>query len=167
MSDHKSSLEQYVQAISESGLSIYDYIEVGDRNLWIPTPDLEILIDLALRGISLQGKRLRTRSKFVKELICQALGYPVPKSFKKTKPRFPGQFFDTYIQKSNNLQIWNDEPEATRRYVLIRVSSDDLITKVKAVTGDILAKLDTTGTLTQKYQAKLLTGQIDAELVTN
>ena len=45
MSDHKSSVEQYVQAISESGLSIYDYIEVGDRNLWIPTPDLEILID--------------------------------------------------------------------------------------------------------------------------
>ena len=170
MSDHKSSLEQYVQAISESGLSIYDYIEVGDRNLWIPTPDLEILIDVALRGTSLQDKKLssiKTRSKFVKELICKALGYPVPKSFKKTKPRFPGQFFDTYIQKSNNLQIWNDEPEAIRRYVLIRVSSDDLITKVKVVTGDILAKLDTTGTLTQKYQAKLLTGQIDAELVTN
>ena len=46
---------------------------------------------------------LRTRSEVLKSRICEILGYPVPTSFKKSKPRFPGQDFDTYIQKSNNL----------------------------------------------------------------
>lgn len=73
--------------------------------------------------------------------------------------------FDTYVQKSNNLQVWNEELSPTRRYVIIRVTDDDTITRVKVVTGDTLAELDTTGTLTQKYQARLITGDIDAELI--
>ena len=82
------------------------------------------------------------------------LGYPVPKTFKKVQPRFPGQNFDTYVQKSNNLQIWNEEVSASRRYVIIRVNDMDIVTKVRVVTGDVIAAFDTTGTLTHKYQAK-------------
>src|SRR5436305_9827150 len=118
---------RFVKAISESGLSIYDRIEVGDPELWIPAPELQALLDNALRGESLAGLALRTRSKVVKTLVCKALGYPVPTSFKKTKPRFPGQLFDTYSQKANNLQVWNEEIAATRRYVLIQVSEGDVI----------------------------------------
>ncbi len=100
---------------------------------------------------------LRTRSKFVKEHICTALGYPIPLSFRKTQPRFPGQKFDTYGQKSKNLQIWNEELEPTRRYVLYKVNSNSfLIERVKVVTGEKLAALDTTGTLTRKFQARLI-----------
>jgi hypothetical protein len=156
---------EYVQAISESGLTIYDPIEIGDPALWIPSPELEILLDEKLRGVSLSGLPLRTRSKVVKTKVCEALGYPVPASFKKTQPRFPGQFFDTYAQKSNNLQVWNEELSPTRRYVIIRVSSDDVIERAKVVTGDTLARLDTTGTLTQKYQARLITGVNFLELI--
>ena len=29
--------ERYVEAINRSGLSIYDPIEIGDPELWIPT----------------------------------------------------------------------------------------------------------------------------------
>ena len=165
MSETSKKPNEYVQAISKSGLSIYDPIEIGDPALWIPSPELEILLDDELRGISLQGLPLRTRSKVVKTKVCQALGYPVPVTFKKTQPRFPGQFFDTYVQKSNNLQVWNEELSPTRRYVIIRVSSDDVIERVKVVTGDTLAGLDTTGTLTQKYQARLITGEEVLELV--
>ncbi len=86
-------------------------------------------------------------------------------SFQKTQPRFPGQFFDTYVQKSNNVQVWNEELSPTRRYVLIRLSSENVVTKVKVVTGDALAKLDTTGTLTQKYQAHCIPGAKKAELI--
>ena len=73
--------------------------------------------------------------------------------------------FDTYVQKSNNLQIWNEELSATRRYVLVRVSDDDRITRIKVVTGDTLALLDTTGTLTQKYQARCIPGNHKVELI--
>lgn len=157
---------RFVSAIAKSGLSIYDHIEVGDSALWIPAPELQALLDRGLQGLSLSGLPLRTRSKVVKERVCKCLGYPIPSSFKKTKPRFPGQAFDTYVQKSNNLQVWNEELAAARRYVIIRVSDTDEILQVKVVTGDTLAQLDTTGTLTQKYQARCIVGSADAELVT-
>ena len=166
MATSRSDLDRYVRNITQSGLSIYDAIEIGDPKLWIPAPKLQALLDRSLSGISLAGLPIRTRSKVVKENVCRALGYPVPKSFPKTKPRFPGQAFDTYTQKSNNLQVWNQELSPTRRYVLIRVSSTDVITKVKVVTGDTLAQFDTTGTLTQKYQARCIPGKASTELVT-
>ena len=159
--------ERYVEAIRRRTLSIYDSIEVGDPELWIPTPELEYLLNKEMIGISLAGLPLRTRSKVVKEHVCRSLGYPVPSSFKKTQPRFPGQLFDTYVQKSNNLQVWNEELATTRRYVIVRVGEDNVITKIKVVTGDTLALLDTTGTLTQKYQAQLIPGQLRAELITD
>lgn len=157
----------YVDNIRTSGLTIYDKIEIGDHNLWVPTRDLERLLDSGLRGMSLSGLPLRTRSKVVKERICQVLGYPVPKSFKKTQPRFPGQLFDIYVQKSNNLQVWNEELSSTRRYVLIRVSDDGIVNRVKVVTGGTLSLLDTTHTLTQKYQARCIPRDQTTELVSN
>lgn len=157
--------EKYAEAIRRRGLSIYDPIEIGDPELWIPTPELEELLNAAMKGVSLAGLPLRTRSKVVKEHVCRALGYPVPLSFMKTQPRFPGQFFDTYTQKSNNLQIWNEELAPTRRYVIIRVGEGNVIIRVKVVTGETLALLDTTGTLTQKYQARLIPGEAKAELI--
>ncbi|MEX0903281.1 MAG: hypothetical protein WDZ76_11215 [Pseudohongiellaceae bacterium] len=158
---------QYVTMIKDSGLSIYDAIEIGDPDLWIPTPELEQLLNASMKGLSLTGLPLRTRSKVVKEHVCRALGYPVPSSFKKTQPRFQGQFFDTYVQKSNNLQVWNEELAPSRRYVIIRVNEEDVIAKVKVVTGDTLAMLDTTGTLTQKYQARLNPSDAKLELISN
>lgn len=158
--------KRYVAAIQKSGLSIYDLIEIGDPEIWIPTPELECLLNDALVGVSLGGVPLRTRSKDLKEYVCEALGYPVPSSFQKTQPRFPGQQFDTYVQKSNNLQVWNQELAPTRRYVLIRINESDVVVKVKVVTGSQLGLLDTTGTLTQKYQARLVHGQTQVELIT-
>ncbi len=156
---------RFASNIAASGLTIYDQIEVGDQSLWIPSPELEFLLDEGLCGTVLAGLPLRTRSKVVKEHVCRVLGYPVPGSFRKTQPRFPGQLFDTYVQKSNNLQVWNEELSSTRRYVVIRVNSEDTIDRVKVVTGDTLAELDTTGTLTQKYQAQCILGTEVSELI--
>ncbi len=152
----KNAYQKYIDAISLSGLTIYDPIDIGDLSLWIPSKILEELLNQKLKGLSLAGLPLRTRSKVLKQSICLAMGYSVPKSFKKTKPRFPGQNFDTYIQKSNNLQIWNEEIDPLRRYVIIKVNNDDIIVRVRVITGQELALLDKTGTLTRKYQAKLI-----------
>ena len=148
-------LSKYVKAISESGNSIYVIIEPGHPTLWLPTNVLELILKERLVGLSLTGLALRTRSKVIKVHVCEALGYPIPKTFIKTKPRFPGQNFDTYVQKSNNLQIWNEEISPSRRYVLIRINDKDTVTKIKVVDGQTLSFLDTTGTLTQKYQARV------------
>lgn len=167
MAEASSGPERYVEAIRRRRLSIYHQIEIGDPELWIPTPELEQLLNAAMSGISLAGLPLRTRSKVVKEHVCRSLGYPIPNSFKKTQPRFPGQLFDTYVQKSNNLQIWNEDLASTRRYVIVRVGMNNVITKIKVVTGDTLALLETTGTLTQKYQAQLIPGSDSVELITD
>lgn len=164
MKDPQPAPRDYAAAIKASGLSIYDHIEIGS-DLWIPSPELQILLDGGLVNLSTAGLPLRTRSKVVKTRICEVLGYPTPLSFQKTQPRFTGQQFDTYVQGSNNLQIWNEELSATRRYVLIREGPNKVITRVKVVTGETLAALDTTGTLTQKYQARLNPGAELHELV--
>ena len=72
----------YAGAIAASGLTIYDPIEVGDPKLWIPTPELETLLDTALVGIGGLDLPIRTRSKIVKQHVCRALGYPVPKMYR-------------------------------------------------------------------------------------
>ncbi len=165
MTNKAKGPERYVKSIQKKGISIYDHIEIGDPELWIPTHELGILLSYVLSGISLANLPLRTRSKVVKEHVCRALGYPVPTTFAKTQPRFPGQFFDTYVQKSHNLQVWNEEIVPTRRYVIIHVNVDDTVDKVKVVTGETLAQLDTTGTLTQKYQAHLILRKETTELI--
>lgn len=159
----------YPENIKSSKLTIYDKIEVGDTRLWIPSKDLESILDKSLKGLlkdyNLCNLPLRTRSKVVKTAVCKALGYPVPTSFKKVNPRFLGQNFDTYTQKATNLQVWNEELDATRRYAIIKINDNGEVEKVKVVTGETLSLLDTTGTLTQKYQARLNIGDTDAELI--
>lgn len=160
----KTSVD-YKNAIQSSGFNIYSPIEVGDAQYWIPTLHLETLLNHGLIGLDLNGLALRTRSKVVKMAVCEAIGYPVPNSFKKTQPRFLGQQLDTYTQKSSNLQIWNEELSPTRRYAIIKISDQDIVIKIKVVNGQELALLDTTGTITTKYQAGLVTYSNTHELV--
>ena len=167
MTAESSNTQRYVEAIRRSGLSIYDRIDNSDPELWIPTPELEQLLNASMSGISLGGLPLRTRSKVVKEHVCRSLGYPVPPRFMKTRPRFPGQLFDTYVQKYNNLQVWNEDLASTRRYVIVRVAKENVITKIKLVTGDTLTPLDKTGTLTQKYQTQLIPSEAQTELISD
>jgi hypothetical protein len=141
-----------IYRIRDSGITIYDGLNEGNE-LFLEITALQATLKTALMGLNLNYP-LRTRSKVLKEAVCRALGYPVPASFRKTQPRFPGQNFDTYVQKSNNLQIWNEEIDPTRRYVLIRINARCVVADVKVVTGETLARLDPTGTLTQKFQAK-------------
>lgn len=157
-------MPNYVEIIRQSGLTIYDKLP-PDSSLYIPSHDLEEILNSTLQGTSVKGLALRTRSKVVKTRVCEALGYPVPKSFRKSQPRFPGQNLDIYTQTSNNLQVWNEEIDPLRRYAIIR-EVNGILTDVRVVIGESLALLDKTGTLTQKYQARLIPGSELSELVT-
>lgn len=152
-------------AIEASGFNIYSPIEVGDANFWIPTLQLEALLREGLIGLDLAGLPNKSRSKVVKQAVCSALGYPVPDSFKKSKPSFLGQQLDTYSLKARNLQIYNEELSPTRRYALIKLSEQAIITEVRVVNGQELAILDTTGTITTKYQARLVIGAETHDLI--
>jgi len=148
-------MTNYKAAIAASGLSIYDELNGCYTDLYIPTNLLQLLLRKHLIGLSLAGLPLRTRSKEVKTQVCMALGYPVPKSFKKVQPRFYGQNLDVYTQKSLNVQIWNEEIEPDRRYAFLHVTEDDVVDRVRVITGTQLAEYDSTGTLTTKYQARM------------
>jgi len=148
----RRDLSQIIAAIRQSGLSIYDSLEKQPQ-LYLETHELQELLNQKLQGLNLDYP-LRTRSKVLKTSVCEALGYSTPASFQKTQPRFPGQNFDTYIQKADNLQIWNEEITPSRRYAIIRVSEQNEVIGVKVITGEVLATMDKTGTLTQKFQAK-------------
>ncbi|MDT3280895.1 restriction endonuclease [Shewanella scandinavica] len=160
-----TTAQQKVRNISQLGLSIYDDIKIGDIHLWLTSDELSLLLNQRLVGASLAGLPIKTRSKTAKEMVCRALGYVLPTSFIKCQPRFSGQMFDTYVQKSNNLQVWNEELEVERRYVIIRIDENDVITKVRVISGSDLAVLDTTGTLTQKFQARLTPSHKVLELI--
>ncbi|HUG92165.1 MAG TPA: hypothetical protein VML55_15095 [Planctomycetaceae bacterium] len=139
-----------VAAVAASGLTIYDAVPEA---LFLTKDELEVILADTLVGEFLAYK-LRTRSKVAKQLVCKALGYPVPQTFKRVRPRFPGQDLDVHVQKSNNLQIWNDEISPTRRYAIVRLDANDRVIAVRVVSGEVLALYDRTGTLTQKFQAR-------------
>ena len=63
MTTRPNRLQRYVRAIGQSGLTIYDRIEIGHPKLWIPAQDLEALLNRSLKGFSLRGLPLRTRSQ--------------------------------------------------------------------------------------------------------
>ena len=56
--------EDFVRAISESGLSIYDSLE-NHPELYIDTETLELILNQKLKGLDLNYP-LRTRSKVLK-----------------------------------------------------------------------------------------------------
>lgn len=152
--------------INQSGKTIYDHVDIGDPEYWFTSEELEFILNYELTGsAALVSLPLRTRSKVMKELICDALGYPRPASFKMTQPRFQGQLFDTYGQKTRNLQIWNEEVHPERRYVIVGIDDFDIIKRIKIVAGVDLEKFDNTGTMTSKHQARLNISDEVCELV--
>lgn len=151
-------------AIRRSGTTIYSPASAVDSATYYDIKSLEARLRQNLQGLKLD-QPLRTRSKVAKAAVASAMGYPVPASFSKTHPRFPAQNLDIFVQKSTNLQIWNEEIDPERRYAIIQVDESDAVTTVRVVTGEALAMLDKTGTLTSKFQAARAEGRQGSKLV--
>jgi len=163
---HQRSLpgDLIASAIASLGISIYEDLE-SQPELVYEVATLEARLDVGLRGLDL-GYPLRTRAKVAKSAVVRILGYPVPRSFAKTRPRIPGQDLDVFVQKADNLQIWNEEISPRRRYVIIRVDDSERVSAVRVLTGEAIALLDQTGTLTSKFQARRRIGRTGSTLVT-
>lgn len=150
-------------AVVELGFDIYEPLTEHPEVVYT-TSELEALLRDELVGQVFDAP-IKTRGKLAKQGIAAALGYPVPKTLRDTKPRFPGQDLDVYVQKSNNLQVWNDEVSPTRRYAVLRVDEANKVIAVRVAEGTELASFDKTGTLTSKYQAKRRAGRSGSTLV--
>jgi hypothetical protein len=133
--------------------SIYDPPATDLTGLFYSPPELQALLrdELIGRG-DLDELPVRTRSKVAKTLVCEALGYTAPTTFAKVNPRLRHANIDVYVQQASNLQIWNQEVDAARRYVIL-ILRDNTIADVQVIAGADLAQFDTTGTLTRKFQA--------------
>lgn len=149
--------------VEELRLNIYARLDRHPEAVY-SVAELEALLDEQLVGTVLDYP-VRTRSKLAKQLVCRALGYEAPESFRKVQPRFPAQDLDVFVQQSNNVQVWNEEVSATRRYALVRLDNAHVVTGVRVIEGTELAALDSTGTLTSKYQASRLAGRTGSTLV--
>lgn len=124
------------------------------------------------------GTNLSTvqKSHFIKYWIIDKLGYDKPlglriKQAKLAKPKFLNQLLDVFVQKSNNLQVWNYIPYDENvldgkwntqklkysdcRYLIIKQDSSGNILKYFIKSGKDLAKWDTTGAHTIKWQANV------------
>ena len=144
--------DEVAEAIYSRSLSIYDDAS-SLTECWYDIATLEDRLNTLLVGLDLDLP-IRTRAKVAKMKVAKALGYEPPKSFKKTRPRFPGQNLDISVQMSNNFQVWNEEIDPSRRYGFIQVDERGKVTRVRVVSGEAVALLDKTGTLTSKFQAK-------------
>jgi hypothetical protein len=150
-------------AVAELGFDIYEPLMAHSEAVYTTT-ELEVLLRHVLNGQVFDAP-IRTRAKLVKQATAGALGYPVPRTLRKTKPRFPGQDLDVYVQQSHNLQIWNDEISPTRRYAIFGLDEGNRVYAVRVIEGAELALFDRTATLTSKYQAKRIAGRSGSTLV--
>ena len=132
------------------------------------------------------------KSRWVKFQIIEHLGYQKPtglrtKQARMYKPKFIHQLLDVFVQSSRNLQVWNYVPyanivipdewnEKSRyryqdcRYFLIFHNSEGVILKATIVSGNKLAKWDTTGTQTIKWQAtarRSFRNEISSRMITS
>ncbi len=147
-------MKNYPENIRKLKISIYD--RLPNQSFLIPDLEMESILEQHFLGLKLGTLPARSRSKRAKEEVCRALGYPVPRSFRRTQPRFPGQNLDVYVQSSNNLQIWNEDIDPERRYALIRPDAEGVVIRVRVVRGVDIAQFDTTGTFTSKFQARMI-----------
>jgi len=153
-------------AVAASGLSIYDPLVPDREDLFYSREELEGVLCEYLRGRELPGEN-RTKAKVAKQLVAAALGYPVPLSFQRTSPRFPGQDLDLFAQASNNVQVYNQDLDPTRRYAILKLDSEAQIESVRVVDGVALALLDGDGTITSKFQARRKGGGTGSALVSS
>jgi hypothetical protein len=139
--------------ISRLGVDLYNAPATADSQFFYSPDLLEELLKSELVGrTDLAGLAVKTRAAVAKKIVCEALGYDVPSSFKRASPRLPHPAIDVYAQQSNNLQIWNEEVDAERRYVILILNEHEIL-DVRVVAGADLAQYDRTGKLTKKFQA--------------
>ena len=139
--------------IRRLGVDLYNEPATADSGYFYAPGELEMLLKAELVGRQdLAGLPVKTRANVAKTLVCQALGYDAPKSFKRVSPRLPHPAIDVYAQQSTNLQIWNQEVDAERRYVILILGEHEVL-DVRVVAGADLAQFDKTGKLTTKFQA--------------
>ncbi|MEU6861184.1 hypothetical protein AB0B28_20190 [Glycomyces sp. NPDC046736] len=151
--------------IFRHGIDLYNEPATADSGYFYTPDELEMLLKAELVGRSdLAGLPVKTRGNVAKTLVCAALGYDAPKSFKRVSPRLPHPAIDVYAQQSNNLQIWNQEVDAERRYVILILSEREII-DVRVVAGADLAQFDKTGKLTTKFQAARIDDSAGSVLV--
>ena len=127
------------------------------------TSELEISL-MKLVGTKIpQNITIVQRKHWITYEVLKLLGYRKPlglrtKEAKENKPKFRHQLMDIFIQKHNNLQVWNYIPytkeRSNCRYVIFKVD-DERILGLIVVTGKDIKDWDRTSTRTIKWQATI------------
>lgn len=161
-----SSASSKIAQISAQNISLATpLLNTENARLFFSITELEKALRDKFLGVRFSSSQPRSRSKIAKLLACDALGYDRPKSFPRSRPRFPGQLLDIGVYKSDNFQLWNDVLNPAIRHALIKVDERSEVTDVRDVTGGDLASWGQTDTLTTKLQARGDTSNTGSKLV--
>lgn len=160
MSDAPSNVRygNRIENIQTSGARVDESID-ATHPLYIPNGELEALLHDGMVGCDDFARLpIKSRSKMARIKVCQILGYDVPRSFPRAsgRARLAGQDLDVFVQKSNNLQVWNKDLVSTRRYAVVALDDNECVVLVRVVYGADLASLATSSTRTHKHQARIV-----------
>lgn len=144
-----------------------DFYSMPERypELFYERTEIEALFRHLLSDAVFPAKAVKTRAKEAKLAACGALGYPVPRAFKKVKPQFPAQDLEVKAYQRDNFQVYNEPLDPTRRFAIFRLDGEGHVLALRVVEGAVLAALDKTGKLTSKYQACRIKGRDASRLV--
>lgn len=152
--------------IQASGVSVFDdTVDAGSPYFYEPDEIRALLLDQLLGIDDLAGLKNRTRGKLAKQLVAKALGYPVPEAFKRVRPRLRHAGLDVAAQGTSNFQPVNEDVDASRRYVFLVLGESGSVIDIRVLLGPAVADMDTTGTVTMKFQAARRSGNRDSRLV--
>lgn len=97
---------------------------------------------------------IKTRAKRARIMACEALDWPVPKSFPRQAPRFPAENFDIVVQKANNFQVYNRPVNVAQRYAIVLLDKEQSVKEIKVLSGYDISDLVTSDKETTKLQAR-------------
>lgn len=127
--------QEWAARVAAAGRSIYDPPLPG-----LQWPDALLQARLAdrLSGLRL-AYALRRRAGVARTEVVAALGYRPPDAWRRVRPRIPAEDLEVVVMKANNVQLWNDDLTAGRRYAFLRVDDLDRVVAVRVVrSGDLL-----------------------------
>lgn len=139
----------YIDYIEENEFAYDDY----DGGAYIPSDLLESYLSTELNGLDVSGMRNKTRSKYIKQNICELLGYGTVQRFKRGQKDIPGQVCDVFSLAANNMQVYNHKLDPHSRYIVVNIDRETMKVKnVRVTTSDVLNEYHSDN-WTSKYQA--------------
>ncbi len=157
---HKS-IENKIELIKSKDMDGSLIFKEPSKEFLYTISELKMIFNKLIGKNIPSGLTIVQRKHWLTYEALKLLGYKKPeglrtKEARESKPKFRNQMMDIFVQKHNNLQVWNYIPYIEKRhncrYIIFKVD-DEKVLGLIIKTGKELKDWDVTGTKTIKWQA--------------